>query len=705
MRRVRARIPAESMSKRPSQTSLVIVAAIAIIAIVAGFLIREPVERALVLGAARSMTGLDIDADRIDDADGGYVFDNVRVRSASGAAFATAPQATAHVRGNAVDLVLDRPQVAFDAEKYRDADRGTVRDAFARWHEGASATIAVRDGTLALKAPRAASATGASLVFTGIAGTVRATLDGVSFAGMLDMLDGAERYSIAGSTARETDGSMRQHWHAAALPLAPLDSFVATQSLVHVRGGFARDLDLDDGARLSGTLHLEGVRASLGSHALAAIHGTLALGGGALGSRRIVGRIDDVPFDAAGEVHDLGSHYAWLREGSRDLATLATLAATLAAEPKLRSLSIEADAPGLAYAQYAMVGDHGPLAVSVLGIDPREPTLRIDTALAEDHIVSGGERTSAMGLRTHAVGGSNGDYFDIGRTYQPQGMLVRDGSLLRGPTDRAALAIAKNGEVTFAEFHLHGIVRTPRGSYPITEFNDWPPGHVSVITPDYGKELRAAPETTFVGLEAIGTSRSRFRVTSVRAATEPIVATFGIGIGRLERRTALPHVGDTISLDYRTDPSLEGATAAIGGGPILVRDGVPFEDPHAPAPDERDYRWPVVALARRNDARLMLVAVDGRHPERSVGMTRPEFSDLLVRLGATGAMALDSGGSVTLVSRAPGNANVSVRNVPSDNSAERWVSDALFIYSSAPAPTIVPVSAAPTPNPEVRPTP
>ena len=143
----------------------------------------------------------------------------------------------------------------------------------------------------------------------------------------------------------------------------------------------------------------------------------------------------------------------------------------------------------------------------------------------------------------------------------------------------------------------------------------------------------------------------------------------------------------------------------IGPPPILLRDGATYDDAHAPAPDEKEYRWPVIALARERDDRLLLVAVDGRHPERSVGMTRPEFSDLLLRLGATDAMALDSGGSVTLVSRAPGDANVTVRNVPSDNSAERWVSDAFLLYSDAPKPTIVAPIAAATPIPEARPSP
>jgi exopolysaccharide biosynthesis protein len=132
----------------------------------------------------------------------------------------------------------------------------------------------------------------------------------------------------------------------------------------------------------------------------------------------------------------------------------------------------------------------------------------------------------------------------------------------------------------------------------------------------------------------------------------------------------------------------------------LLKDGVWFEDHHAPAPDERDVQWPVVAIGTMPGDTLMFVSVDGRHPERSIGMTRPEFGDLLRSFGMIDAMALDSGGSVTLVSRAPGNSAVTVRNVVSDFSQERYVTDALFVYSTAPLGTIVT-----SPRPHVEPTP
>ena len=129
--------------------------------------------------------------------------------------------------------------------------------------------------------------------------------------------------------------------------------------------------------------------------------------------------------------------------------------------------------------------------------------------------------------------------------------------------------------------------------------------------------------------------------------------------------------------------------AAVGSGPLLLKDAQWYEDAHAPAPDERDVPWPVIAVGTEADGTLLFAAVDGRHPERSVGMGRPAFAELLRRFGAVDAMALDSGGSVTMVSRAPGAKAVTVRNVPSDDSAERYVTDALFVYSSAPAGTIV----------------
>jgi len=692
---------------------LALVAAVAAVAIVAGFIARGPIERNTFLRQARAALGTDVDVSSADYSGGTWDLRGLAIGTATSPLRLEATRATIATASDPVRIDLLDPTVTFASGSNPAGDAPAVRNgiaAFARVY--ARADVIAHGGTV----------NGPGIDLTAIETTLHLGASRPTIDGTLELASGGGVYPITLRTVSQADAPARgieaptqaieaptqaseapaQGIEAPAIPLSALAAMQPAASDSIPMAGLARDVRLVVGAAMSGTARLDGATFVLGDHRLHGVHAGLIFGGGGVGTRKLVGSLDAVPFDAAGEVHDLRDPYGWLETGSRDLRDLASLIRVVAAEPQLRSVHVDTTAPGLAFAQYAMTTDHGPLAISVLAIDPAEPTLRIDTAIAEDHVISGGERTSAMGLRTGAVAGVNGDYFDIGRTYQPQGMLVRSGEIVRGPVDRAALVIDKSKHVRFDEFHISGAVRAGGQTFPITQLNDWPAGEITVITSAFGKELPPHDGVTFAALEPAG-SAGRYRVTSVGPVTSPLPVSFGIAIGP-KVHVAL-HSGELVDVDYHLEPVVDGAVAAIGGGPILVRDGAWYDDPHAPAPDERDYRWPVIALARQADDRLLLVAADGRHPERSVGMTRPEFGDLLIRLGAIDAMALDSGGSVTLVSRVPGEATVSVRNVPSDHSAERWVSDALFIYSSAPLPSIVAPAVAPTPIPEARPAP
>jgi exopolysaccharide biosynthesis protein len=662
------------------------IAACALAALAAGFLARGPIERAIFARAAARALGSDVSVSSATYAGGVWDVRDLAIGTAT-APLLEAPHATIAFAPVA-RVSLDQPNFTI-----ADVRSGLAAlDAFARAYSGA---------TLRLNGGRIAAG---GLAFADVEGTVR--FEGLPNAaplleGTLALVDGDRTYPIA-LHATTSHGLAAQSIVADAIPAA---AFVALQDASEMKptAGFVRDVNVAvAGGRLVGSARLDDVTFAMFSHSLHGLHGDLVLGDGGVGTKAIAGFLDAVPFDAAGEVHDLPQPFAWLGAGSRDLQSFAKLIREIADEPDLRSVHFDTTAPGLGFAAYAMQTDHGPLVVNVLTIDPTEPTLRFDAAIAEDHVISSGERTSAMGVRTGAVAGVNGDYFDIGRTYEPQGMLERAGEFVRGPVQRAALVIDKDKHVRFDIFHIEGTARVGGVAYPITQLNDWPVGEATVITPAFGKTLPADPGTTFATLEPAG-GANRYRVTSVSAASAALPVSLGIAFG-VKTRVKV-RVGDVIDVSYRIVPNVHGAVAAIGGGPILVRDGAWYEDPDAPAPDERDYRWPVVALARQADDHLLLVAVDGRHPERSVGMMRPEFADLLIRFGVTDAMALDSGGSVTMVSRAPGDASVTVRNVPSDHSAERWVSDALFLYSSAPQPSLVPLASLATPAPEVRPTP
>ncbi|GEM_PF-1024153 len=674
------------------------------LAAVAGFTFRERWERMSLENALQRATGYVVTLDAVRHNGATLVVEGLHAHSRGGAIVVDVARAEVATSERGIVARVERPRLTLLPDRWQGDEREKLTAAVRALHVDAL-DASVVDGSILVArgvVPEAA------VSFADVRGNLGLRDGEPSFALSLDLVDGSARFPISARTEPGASATPAVRWEAAALPLGALGAAISQDAPVHIRAGWLTGVSLtQDRAALRAQARVEAANVELRSgsvHVLAGLNGNLEMGTHSIGSGGLRATLDGIPFEFTGEVSDLRSRLAWIVEGSPDLRRLGRLMFSVAAEPKLQSMRVEWTAPGVGFSKYSIATDNGPLTISAVILNPREPTLRLDTAIADDHVFSSGERTSSMGVRTHAIAGVNGDYFDIGRTYQPQGMLIRSGELLRGPVDRYALVVQRDGSVEFNEYKLRGSVATPRGNFPVTQFNNWPAGDVTVITPAFGKTLPPYPGDTFVELAPVDQKAGRYQVVDVRPVDQALPVSFGLVFGpRL--KGPLPRPGDRIRLSYRLEPSVGDAVAAIGGGPMLIKDGAWYEDRHAPAPDERDVRWPVIALAHLSDDLLMLVAVDGRHPERSVGMTRPEFASLLQRFGAVDAMALDSGGSVTLVSRAPGDENVSVRNQPSDNSAERWVSDALFLYSSAPAPEIVAPRAATTPVPETRPTP
>jgi len=356
-------------------------------------------------------------------------------------------------------------------------------------------------------------------------------------------------------------------------------------------------------------------------------------------------------------------------------------------------------APGIDGVRYRLTTSVGPLVVHVVAIDPHEPTVRLGSVLARDALVSRGETVSAMAHRTGAVAGINADFFDIGATNQPVGMLVRDGALVRSPATRAVLEIGTDRGVRIGPVAFSGAVTTeapaPAAVWPLTGVDVWPPeGGVSLIAPAFGT-LVPARDVAFATLSATETP-GRYRVGRVLSADAARPAELGLAFGPTAQAVSTPpQPGTTLRVAYALDPPLATTATAVGGGPQLVRDGAPYADPATPAPEDAGRRMPIVGALRTADGRLVLVEADGRAPGISVGLTRAEFAQLLIALSAVDAMQFDSGGSAELVARVPGMTEAQVASRPSDGT-ERPVADALFAYSDAP--TGPPAALAPLPG-------
>jgi exopolysaccharide biosynthesis protein len=95
------------------------------------------------------------------------------------------------------------------------------------------------------------------------------------------------------------------------------------------------------------------------------------------------------------------------------------------------------------------------------------------------------------------------------------------------------------------------------------------------------------------------------------------------------------------------------------------------------APTFASDRHPRTAVGRMTNGKLLLVTVDGRQPQTSIGMSLYTLADLLLELGAVEAINLDGGGSTTMVVKHK------VMNKPSDQTGERPVSDAILMFPPA----------------------
>jgi hypothetical protein len=135
----------------------------------------------------------------------------------------------------------------------------------------------------------------------------------------------------------------------------------------------------------------------------------------------------------------------------------------------------------------------------------------------------------------------------------------------------------------------------------------------------------------------------------------------------------------TITIESLANPGTN-AWELLGGGPILLRDGVVMVGPDDPNFHARfKSRNPRTAAGlNANGTTLTLLVVDGRKPGTASGMTLNELATEMLRLGCKDAVNLDGGGSSVMAVRDPATGTMRILNQPTDG-RERAVADVLGI--------------------------
>ena len=134
-------------------------------------------------------------------------------------------------------------------------------------------------------------------------------------------------------------------------------------------------------------------------------------------------------------------------------------------------------------------------------------------------------------------------------------------------------------------------------------------------------------------------------------------------------------IADDVMLTVQTDPSIENAAEAFGGGTMLLSGGK-----KTPVTHKVNGYNPRTAIGTNKDGTVVyIITVDGRQ-SISRGVTLDELADICLELGCDNALNLDGGGSTNLQGKTFENNTIHTINSPSEN---RKVINAVSIVTDA----------------------
>lgn len=358
---------------------------------------------------------------------------------------------------------------------------------------------------------------------------------------------------------------------------------------------------------------------------------------------------------------------------------------------QIPALEVPLDATGLGYTNYRF--PEVPWSIHVVQVP-------LTNALYGIHSVHAGR--CAIGLETLSdqlplansetaapIAAINGDFYQRNRAFAgaPRGLQIIDGEIISAPGTDASFWVDASGQphATNVESLFH--ITWPDGtSTPFGLNGERSPSRVELYTPAIGRSthtwggreyvLERVEGNPWLPLRIGKSYTARIRETRGRTNTpvDPNSLVLCIATASLEALPLLTN-GAIVHIFTTSDPALHGVRTAIGGGPMLVRNGRAQKPPPMPA-ETFEYtsmseRHPRAAIGWNKNS-LFMVEVDGRQRWLSVGMTLQDLARFMVNLGCEEAMNFDGGGSATLWY------DGEVRNSPCDR-AEREIANCLVI--------------------------
>jgi flagellar hook assembly protein FlgD len=369
----------------------------------------------------------------------------------------------------------------------------------------------------------------------------------------------------------------------------------------------------------------------------------------------------------------------------RRVALISLLAGVLAAPAEAAPIRGQTLMPGVVYSRQVEFTAHGPVVVHVLsapkpngGLYQLKPVLSNNAIIARERVTSIQQSVSSIAT----VAGVNGDLFNWSDGH-PTGALIRSGVLDSGPSaNRSSVGIDADGGLHVDRVAMSGTWKGT-GQRRALDINEPATSkQTTLYTPAWGPRTPAEQDAVEITLASFPATRPNADLTApvtqvVQGGNQPIPPGGAVLVARRDAQflTAEAPIGTLLSVKLLLTPQWSSIVDALGGGPVVVRNGKPvFRSFESFTTAQLATRAPRTGVGQTADGRILLVAVDGRQPGYSTGLTNFELALLMMRLGAVTASALDAGGSTTMAF------DGKLLNRPSDPGGERPVAEALLVF-------------------------
>ncbi|MFP4021376.1 MAG: phosphodiester glycosidase family protein [Halanaerobium sp.] len=336
-----------------------------------------------------------------------------------------------------------------------------------------------------------------------------------------------------------------------------------------------------------------------------------------------------------------------------DRANLADLKLLLDSEEKFNA-RIER---GLEMKEIRQMSWSGPRVITVLDFDLKRDNLNLKPVLAQG-VVPGREDLVELIKKHSALAGVNGGYFHY--SGRPLGLLYINGELVSEPLyNRSALLISEGNQISFGRVDWEGelIIGSAAEKIKLDGINrEVNSDELILFNHYYGPRMPALSDEQYDIVVRDNRVLGVENEAGSRTAIPPDGFVLRFSGSRSDLKNRISELKNKeIRLDYNLSPDLkaENVRHAVGGGPRLLRDGEISINGREEKfqKDIINGRSPRTAAALTEDNHLLLLTIDGRQAEWSVGMTLEDVAQTLKNLGAVDAINLDGGGSARMVIR------------------------------------------------------